>query len=79
MVMEESNKTSHFIANRVILAAAIVFLAIPLILTLADFLNVGEYFINPKTTIGLAVGAAFIADRVFVKYRASNKNDRDNT
>ena len=77
--MEESNKTSHFIANRVLLAAAIVFVAIPLILTLADLLNVGEYFINPKATIGLAVGAAFIADRVFVKYYVKNRNNEENT
>lgn len=70
--MEDSEKNRNINANRVLLAAAIVFLSFTVVPFIAEeFMGVGSFHMNIRFYIGAIGIVAVFADRVYVKYARS--------
>ena len=77
--MEETNKTDRYIAHRVLIAAAVVFIIAPVVLYLLDHVIGGGISSNPRVLIGVAGVMAVITDRLYVKLYPRNKERDRNT
>jgi len=77
--MEETNKTDNYIAYRVLIAAAVVFIIAPVVLHLLDHVIDGGISSNPRVLIGVVGVMAVIADRLYVKLYAKNRDSDRNT
>jgi len=79
--MDAQPENDNAVANRVLLAAAIIFFILPSILFLFEIAGVGFGFgfFNPKFFIGLAIVSVFAGDKIYLKIRQARKWRSENT
>ena len=73
--MDVQPENDNAVANRVLLAAVIIFFILPSILFLLEIsgLGFGFGFFNPKFFIGLAIVSVFAGDKIYLKIRQARK------
>jgi len=73
--MDAQPENNNAVANRILLAAAIIFVILPSILFLVEKAGLGFSFgfFNPKFFIGLAVVSVFMGDKIYLKIRQARK------
>jgi len=79
--MDAQPENDNAVANRVLLAAVIIFFILPSILFLIEIagLGLGFGFFNPKFFIGLAIVSVFAGDKIYLKIRQARKWRSENT
>ena len=66
--MDSSEKTRNTTANRVLLAAAIVFLSLTVVPFIAEeFLGISSFHMNLRYYLGAVGAVAVLADRLYMK------------
>ena len=71
--MENEKLNDSQNSDRVLLAVLVTFMGTPLVLYIGELIGINHAFYNPKLVIGLAIGLAIIADRIYVN-RQKKKN-----
>ena len=69
--MENEELNDNQKSDRVLLAVIVTFLGTPLVLYIGELIGINHAFYNPKLVIGLAIGLAIIADRIYVQKQKS--------
>jgi len=77
--MDAQPKNNTAVANRILLAAAIIFFILPLTLFFLEKAGVSSGIFNPKFIIGLVIVGVFGADRIYLKINQARKQHGENT
>jgi len=73
--MENSERNRGDTSNRILLAAIVIVVITPLLLQLLENLVDGDITPMPQILIGAAALFAFIADRIYLFFRARQKKN----